>query len=393
VNPQPADGLLDRWIAPRALLLGVAVSFLACCLAGRLVSRRPVYRDFVRFHQRIAPETLHYPTASQLRTLGEAQAAPEQVLVVVGGSSVLYGVGQRPQEVWTRKLQTLLGERYRVLNLGMPAGGVMEFGGVAAEMLAVNHPKLIFITTMLVQGGGRSLGLYRYVFWDAVYKGLLPQDPEHDAWVARLKLQQFVENPGFPELKRQMEVDRFVYSRDLWTTLSYRRWSTVWAPLVQGSFRKARRQYEDSDPGPAIPFALRYPPANDAACMNIVRHWIATGEAPLQGPRPFLVTSAEEIFPPSSRPRTLVLFTQQSPYYVDRLTPVERAQYLSLFDRAPRLLEQAGIAALTVGRDWTVDDYYDLCHLSEAGGAKMAALVAPRVEEMAHRLGYLEEGR
>jgi hypothetical protein len=389
--PEADRGLLDRLVAPWPLLAGIVSAFLTCCLAGRLVSRRPLYERFGRFHRLISPESLYYPTASQLKAQAEAGLRDDQVLVVVGGSSVLHGVGQREEQLWTKKLQALLGDGYRVINLAMRAGGITEFGGVAAEMVAPDHPKLIFVTYATLTGdvADPSGGLYRYLFWDAVHKGHLPADQEHAEWIARVRSGR-TKDPTFPELRWQMLVDGAVYGRDLWTTVAYRNGSTVWSPLVARSTIRPRREYPDIDPEQAVPFAQRYAASADDRNMAIVRSWIKAGATKQQGPSPQLVTFLTNALPPSSRPRTLVIFCRESPYYLDRLAPDERAQYEDVITRGASLTEQAGIRALAAGDGWNVDDYCDRCHLSEAGGAKLAALVVARVEEMARQLGYIE---
>jgi hypothetical protein len=390
--PPAERGLLDRLVAPWPLLAGILSAFVACCVAGRLVSHRPRYQNFARFHRHISPEALHYPTACQLKAQTEAGLAANQVLVVIGGNSILHGVGQREEELWTKKLQALLGERYRVANLAMRGGGCIEFGGVAAEMVAADHPKMIFVTIPGINASNAdpSFGLYRYLFWDALYKGLLPDDAEHQAWIARARNGQ-ASNPAFPELQWQMKLDGLLYSRDLWTTLAYERFATVWTPLVAGSTLKPRRKYPDVETGHDAPFAQRYAAAADEANMALVRSVIPAGEAALQGPRPALVASLEDGLPPLTRPRTLLVFCKESPYYLARLTPEERERYHTVFARAVRVTAEAGISSLLAGDGWTVDDFCDRCHLSEAGGARLAALVAPRIDAMARQLGYVEE--
>lgn len=391
MNGETDPGILERAVAPWPLLAGVFCSFLACCLAGRLVSRQVVYKDFVRFHPCIAPESLLYPTACQVKALAAEQLSTDQVLVVVGSNSILHGVGQRESEVWTKKLQAHLGERYRVINLAMRGAGATVFAGVAAEMLAVAHPKVIYVTLQGLNADASEpfSGTYGYLFWDALYKGLLPRDADHEAWVDSA-LQVRANDASFDELQLQMEVDAVVNSRDLWTTIAVQHFSTVWNPLVRESFRKPRRKYPDTDPGAAVPFAMRYLPAHDAVNMDIVRKGVAAGEAALQGPHCQLVAALEAALPPSSRPRTLVLFCQESPHYRDRMTPDERQRSRDVFARASALVEQAGIPALTVGEDWTVDDFFDRCHISESGGVKLAAAVAPKVQILARQLGYIE---
>jgi hypothetical protein len=139
-------GALERLVAPWALLLGALLSFLGCCAAGAWYSRQPVYENFQRFHQLITPESLHYPTASQVLALARAQLPPDRVAVVVGGNSVLNGCGQRPERLWSRALQAALGDDYRVLNLAVRGAYPPELGGAIAEALGREHPRVLFIT-------------------------------------------------------------------------------------------------------------------------------------------------------------------------------------------------------------------------------------------------------
>src|SRR3954463_15698565 len=108
--PPHQAGRWERRIVPGPLLLGVAVSFLGCCLAGYYLAHRNVYAPVVRFHPMISPETLHYPSASQVVALARSRLRRDRVAVIVGGSSINHGVGQRLEEVWTRKLQADLGD-------------------------------------------------------------------------------------------------------------------------------------------------------------------------------------------------------------------------------------------------------------------------------------------
>src|SRR5436309_1005569 len=103
-----ASSTLEGFIAPRALLLGVVLSFLGCCLAGFAASRRNQFVHFERFHQLIAPETLYYPTACQVLELAHSRLERDQIAVIVGGTSVLHGTSQPPGHVWTDRLQALL---------------------------------------------------------------------------------------------------------------------------------------------------------------------------------------------------------------------------------------------------------------------------------------------
>src|SRR5262249_9221945 len=69
----------------------------------------------------------------------------DKVFIIVGGTSVFFGVGQPVSVMWTRKLQSLLGDRFHVLNLAQRAGRSNEFGNIAAEILLQRHARVIYV--------------------------------------------------------------------------------------------------------------------------------------------------------------------------------------------------------------------------------------------------------
>ncbi len=387
----------EQSLAPRALLLGCVLSFLACCAAGRVASRTDFYRDFHRFHSFLNFESLYFPTASQTRTLARARLAPDHIAVVVGGSSVVYGFSQTPEYLWTERLQELLGDRYRVFNFALPGGTSAEFGAVAAEVLERDHPRVIFVTDTWPGTGSWAGevdgGRQRYFFWDAYYKGLLVPGPEREARLAELAREK-EGNSAYAELKRGARLDAWLYAQDLWTALAYRHASTVWCPLVARSVTRARRRY--ADPDAVAPLAHRYPAALDPVLMPLTRAHVARRWPGTPAPAPGadygdtpLVKSFRLCFPPAARRRTLVLVDHVSPHYTKRLPPDLQARHAEDFPESVRALEQAGFAAVEVGRGYTELDYNDMTHVSAEGAPKMAAEVTPKVRELARRLGYL----
>jgi hypothetical protein len=390
-----------RWweqaLAPRWLLAGCALSFLACCALGRLVSRQNPYKDFERFHKCINCESLYYPTVSQTRAIARSSLGPDQVAVVVGGSSILHGSFQGDRHLWTKQLQALLGPRYRVLNFALPGAVPGEFGVTAAEVIQRDHPKVIFVTNNWagtgLQAGDVDGGRLRYFFWDAYYKGLLAHAPERDARIAELDRQKGDDSP-LAELRRGARLDSWVYAQDLWTTFSYRCASTVWCPLVAESFTRPRRRYASSDP--ELPPDGARPPApallaNWAALLPGYR-WAAV---PAGAPDPDysgtpLVRSFKLCVPAPLRRRTLVVINHLNPRYLQRLAPDVQAKHAADYAESVRALEQAELAALELGRDYSHRDYTDEFHFSGEGAGKMAADIAPKVRHMARGLGYID---
>ena len=405
----------DNLLAPPPLLLGVVGAFVACCLAGRTVSQRNPYIDFHRFHWFLNAESLFYPTASQVRALGRDLLDRDRIAVIVGGSSILHGAGQRPEELWTRHLQAELGDDYRVLNLALPGCRPAEFGGTAAEILTRDFPRLIFVSdTFLgyayapnplspsVRPAGVPLHAhYGYFFWDAASKGLLPTDAARETAIAHW-IRACGKEAHFAEQLREMRVDALTYSRDLWTTLGYTTfWTGCTPPNALASRTLPRRVFPDLDGRAAnLPCAVRYTPARVAEMLAALRAEVALGQWLLQhiagdhrsGPS-VLDRAHGLVFPPALRGRTLLLPARYSPYYVNRLPPRERADYGAALAALVRELERAGFAALEIEAGYSDDDFIDHCHLNEAGGRKLAAEVAPAVRRLAHRLGYDEGER
>ena len=394
----------ERGLVPLALLLGVVGSFVACCLAGRVLSRRNAFVDFRRFHAAISPEGLFCPTACQVRALGRSQLTGK-IAVVVGGNSILRGRGQPVKKLWTDRLQELLGDEYRVLNLAADGAFPAEFGGTAAEILTRDFPRLIFVSDISLHGAvalappsasARAAAVpianfYSYFFWDAYGKGLLPPDPNRAAAIRAWLDEQ--DHPGLPELVRGACADGLAYSRDLWTTLAYSRFCTVWTHAVAMPFTRPRRDCPDRS---GLPRRERiYSPIAVAAQMadlrlaiergNLLRRLASAGDN--CGDNPLLFV------PPALRGRTLLLVVRGNPYFVERLNPPERADYRAAFPVFVHQLRKAGYTALAVESRYSASDFVDCCHLNAAGGRKLADEVAPAVRRLAHRLGYDEGER
>jgi hypothetical protein len=393
--PRPARPL-ERLLAPWPLLLGAVASFAACCLLGRALSRVNVYRDFARFSPHLNSLSLYYPTASQARAIAAARLTPERIAVVVGGSSVLYGHGQGDEHLWTKHLQALLGDRYRVFNFALPGAPPADVGPVAAEAIQREHPKVIFVTNVWAgtcsEVGDADGALHRYFFWDAYYKGLLSRDPERVARLAELARQK-KDDEAYAELKCRARLDAWLYNQDLWTTFTYRCASTVWCPLVAGSVLRARMRYPGPDPLPPFPHSAGLDEVTlRSLCEGLGHRWPlpATPDPGADYSATPLVRTFKRCVPPPFRRRTLVVLSHLDPYYVKRLPPEIQAKHAANFPESVWALEQAGFAAMELGRDYAESDYIDVNHISAAGAPKMAAEVAPRVRQLARELGYTE---
>jgi lysophospholipase L1-like esterase len=389
-RPQ-TDGFIRSLHSPRALLLGVTFSFLACCAAGEIVSRRNVFHDFQRFHTHIDPDSHYYPTVRQVRALARERGAGK-TLVIVGGNSVLHGCGQPENELWTRRLQEHLGDDYRVLNLGMKGASPAEFGGVAAEILSREHQRVVFVTSL--SSNGVALGeaegrTYRYFFWEAYHRGLLRDQPDREKRLVALR-EKYKTDEAFAESQRQMRVDRLTSSRDLWSVVAYEGLSTVWSHHVRWSVLKPRKRYPDVD-GFSLPANAPYVRIERETGIAYVRA-LAARHAEVPGDPPPWAADLLAAFPEPDRKRTLVLGIGDNPYCVSHLNSAELARYRAIIPSYVPQIERLGFSALDLSDGWAVDDFVDHVHLTAQGGHRLADLVAPKIRQMARELGYLNEG-
>jgi hypothetical protein len=411
--------LLERLVAPWALFAGLAAGFLTCCLAGRLVAERCPFVNFERFHPLLSPETLYYATACQVRALAKSRLDPQKIAVVIGGDSVLQGAGQTVPQMWNRKLQALLGDRYQVLNLGFRGAYPAEFGATAAEVLAQDFPRLIFISD--VHRGAMQPDpdgvVHKFFYWDARYKGLLPPDRERDARLHEVIIEaERLERAGQMRqqkkqtgqltaeeqraIRAQMRLDSVLYFRDLWNTIGYTQFFTVWAPATRECFYRPRKGFPDNEPE-APPLSRRYQEdvrkllSELRTCMQITcapnaKHgW---KENPTTSAWRTFDRSTRTAFPEPARRRTLMLVMSYSPYYLHRLSASEQTCYAQVRRITSNHLKRLGFSVVEVGKGFGPADYLDVVHLAEPGGAKLAAAVAPAVRSLARRLGYVQAG-
>jgi len=388
-DPQPT--FLARLARrPFPIFLGLAVGFLGCCVAGRVAARQQPFKNFVRFHPGLAPESHYYPTFSQTLNLARQKAKPGKTLVVIGGNSVMHGVGQRVNYVWSGELQRLLGDDYVVLNLAMRGQFTNEFGGLIAERLAADGIPVVYVSIGTPYPGWDcgwdGSTPYRYFFWDAWGKGLIPSDPRRDPWLDEGFFTAYAKDQSALEARHRGRIDGITYAHDLWTSVSDRYRATVWTQMKYPRFWRPHREGLDTDPGSTYPWELVNNEKTVPAELAIIRGALntPTAKALLKGEQYDTVPKdAAKFVPDVLRPRALYVLRMEGTYYRKRLTPDEQAAYAELYKRYADALQQGGINALMVGAQYEEKDYFDRSHFSESGGRKLAAEVAPMVRAIA----------
>lgn len=385
-NPHAIEAALRKLLTPRGFFLGMVLGFAACCLAGRKAPALAPIADFQRFHRYLSPEGLYYPTALQVRALARRELPREKIAVIIGGSSVMQGVGQKVSDVWHHRLQQELGDEFRVLNLAMRGGAPTEHGQIAAEMMCLEGRRVIHVCDVFLHGyadapdGNRDV--YRYLFHDARARGLLLPYSERDQAMAKLA-EERRDKSFFDELHIQTRANRWLSFNDLWHVVGYERAFTVWHFI--GRHRPWRPRKLDKDPPPLIEEFLKDRERGLASVAD---------QAKPYGPADWARVEAQvrQSVPEILRPRTLAVVNRLNPEFlqvVGKGDPEFQVGYDRKIQDAVTHLRATGLHAVQGCVTLEAADFLDFDHLLPSGGNKLAVELAPRIRELAHELGYV----
>jgi hypothetical protein len=387
---------------PWTLLLGFALGLVLLALAGRAVGKKDLHPDAVRFHPMIAPESQYEPTMAEMRAFVRARCRPDQILVIVGGNSILLGVGQPADHIWTKRLQELLGDRFAVVNLAFRGASPTDGGAFVAESLRDEFPRQIYLANVSPLVGADAIGIesYCFIFLDAFYKGLLlPWAPRNED--LRAYLGDTFSRPARFENNLGARTDAWLHFRDFWNAWSstiFFTFGTPYQPNPKLAFQPRNRFRDEETDFDTQPFEQRFTPTVVAADTVIARAVSSTGYIRAadgtwqlnQANYNDFFRLATRMFPDSLKNRTLILVGRNSPFYTRLFEP----ELLAVGELGIRdtinAWEKIGYAAMDFGRDFTVEDYGDRTHLTTSGGIKLAANTAPHVLALAEKLGYLK---
>lgn len=394
----PARAVPADFFRPTYFLVGALIGFALCCFLGYLTTFKNQFGDIPRFNVYSGPQACFFPTIRQLIAFAKAKKHGDQILVIVGGSSVLNGVGQSNEELWTRKLQSLLGPRYAVVNLALRSCNAYEGAYFVAEALAKQNEKVIFVTCAQPHTRWKPLGAppYAYLHWDAKFQNLLYDFPARDAAVTAHE-RQLPDGSWTPEALTELKLSQFLNSQfhflELWSTIGYRYLFTAYKPVTgEQSFLPRKKlpdnmEANETFPMPDVNFAKTYFPGVLAGLYNWDRQhtkWVKD-EPVWDECRKTLDTNVA----PQLRSRTMVLELHHNPDMCRMYeTPSELQRDRLAFADADKLLRSMGIRSIECCADYHNSDFRDAVHLGASGGAKLAEQTAAGVREIAADLGY-----
>jgi hypothetical protein len=399
--PSPKNEYASTVFAPRWLLAGLVLAIALLALAGRQVTRHSYHPGFTRFFPHISPEASYYPTVAEMCAIVRDKCRPDQILVIVGGNSILYGVGQAPGSVWTDHLQELLGPGFCVVNFAFRGASAADGGAIIAEVLRKEFPRQVYIANNSPVNPIDPVGAapFRFITWEAYFKGMLEKYPPRDE-----RFERFFNSPREnPPVKWHLQVaartDQVLRYRDFWNWVDFRLIATVpnaSAATLAGALAP-RGSYADPEPnGALIPMEARFRPAYLEAEMAIVRGF--TSNAYIKGPEgewqlhPGVLKGFNDFvrsaMPPELARRTLMVLSTNSPYYLQMLDQDELKREKLAYRDSETLWRNAGYNAITYGPTLAPEDFLDRTHLLSSGGRKLAELLAPEVVRISKERGY-----
>ena len=367
---------------PLPFFVGVLVGLAALSFAGAHVHSTEWTRQFTRFHRLISPEANYFPTVRQIEQIID-DGPQDKVFVIVGGTSVFYGVGQPDQTMWTRQLQSDLGERFRVINFAQRAGRSNETGDIAAEILLQRGARVIYAADGMPAEFviPYEPAIYKHATvqaWEGGY--LIPWKPRDDL----LRLRIGLKPDTFQSVQLEMMFDRVLNFNDLWNYFVFQLANLNWTPFLLNHMFAARANYHDDEA--TLEAAHPYAGPDDVSA-RITRDWIVRQDDPHW---PYIVKSTEDMIPPQLRRITIATIHLSSPRILRLLSPEDRSAFVATSRKHAAELKRVDFAETAIsGVDYTETDYVDRIYMSVSGGNKLAAMLAPKVVLLALSFGYI----
>jgi hypothetical protein len=392
-----SQGVKDWLLALRPVAYGLAAFLLLCASAGRTIARHEHFSHFDHFITLIQPQTQYYPNISEIMRTAFKLAPKDKILVVIGGNSVFRGTGQSIEDLWSKRLQDELGDKYAVVNLAIDQAGMESFTGVAFRALEAYYPRSVYVGTLDVRGFDALDGLetYKYLYWDAYYKGILPVDQDERVKASRLRWQEMQTLSGL-EMHAYAILDGIFYFSSVKNYLSYHVISPDWTAVIGWPFMRREWYREGHDPNIAL-IQQQVAADKEREALMTTRFTsfgsslveMSTGHPEL---RPefakTVAASFDSFFPRAERDRVIGVITAPNPHNLALVSPVTRQSLSTINERVLGIFQSLGYQGMIAGVDYLPEDFVDQGHLMASGGRKLADHVAAAVRQVAGQKGY-----
>jgi len=389
---------IRQWLSPKIFFLGILIGFSICIILGIIVSRHDKLHHFTRFFYGIQPQQQFFPTNFELLNTALHKVNKNKILVLIGGSSIFKGVGQNKNELWSLRLQKLLGDRFSVLNYAIDSATLPDFGGVAFRILKNHYHKIIFVSTCQVGGPASVDGqpIFNYLFWDGYYHHLFNFEKSEKKNILNIRKQEF-KTAGGLETHIASFMDSLFFFKPLWTWVGYHSFFTVWNDLSYDHPFQARKDAQDSiidfksiqkdQKNNPISFQLGIDFINRIVdgSVDMIQYSLRIKPGMAEREKQTL----DQAFPRSFRQNILCVVTNENPDHLAQVSAKIQLENKYLLQYTHKLLIDLGYNAIQIGDDFVANDFLDARHFAKSGGEKTADAVALQVKKIAKNLYYL----
>jgi hypothetical protein len=393
---------LSRLISPRIFILGFISGLLVCSLLGRKLAHDGYYQNYVRVSGPYQIDNTFLLSPSQITTLIKKECSNDKILVLVGGSSVMSGVGQPDRYLWSKKLKELLGEGYCVYNLAGRAGLMNGFASTTLEIIANSYKKAYLLSDMLepfAEANPDGAMSQKHYFWDAYYKNMLYPPFERKVHEKAKQIQKEVSTMSEKDQERLEQVkigewlDSVFYFNELWTYFHYNFISAFYGSRFSGSYQWApRRTWPENDAEVNYDDLHKLKQYSQAVnslefqktlekYQNIHNSYFNFTSDGFKLSESYIARFEEGIknsFLTGMRQNVLLAYIGISPYYSDHFTKQEQVALEALYTRKAAVVKKYGYDV--VRPQFGAEDFIDPLHLNTLGGFKLAQVIADSIK-------------
>jgi hypothetical protein len=319
-----------------------------------------------------SPSTNFFPTARQLEAWSTQQISnTRQTVVIIGGSSVLMGVGQPVEQSVSEQLQNILGGEYKVLNLALRGGATYGQAQYVATSLVKKGYKVKFIADVFINyvPPFQNNSPYEKTYWQSKYAEMLSPLGDVDKSI-KVKIFSLDRILGYLNEKLHYE--------ELANYISYNYFPLTQSLAIGDQSLRPLKTYPDVEPNTA--YEKRYlNPEWEKSQLEMVKS-NASNNYPDKDLKE-TASRAKMGFGRKFNPITLLVACKYNPRYVSQLTEEIRTNYFNNINRQLVFYNLYGLQARNTCDDFTDRDYSDGTHLSVEGAQKLAKVLSDWIKE------------
>ena len=346
-----------------SFVLGFIFTLITIAQLGHMTLTKPQFPGLKRFWMYQSPSANFFPTAKQLEVWAIQQIPDKsKEVVVVGGSSVLMGVGQPVEMSIAEELQYVLGNDFKVLNLALRGGATFGQGEYISNSLIKKGYKVTFVSDVFVNYVPpiEDNWPYQRTYWQARYAGMLsPANiPDKQIEVKVFNLDRIL---GF--------LNNRLLFQEVANYISYNYIPLTQSPAIGDQSLQPLKNYPDIEPN--TPYEKRYSnPDWEKSQLEMVRSHAANeySDDSLRNTARKLKLVLDRKF----TPRVLLVACKYNPRYVSQIEGVLRENYFENVERQLKFYKQLEIEVESLCDDFSDLDYSDGTHLSVEGAKKLA---------------------